>query len=220
MKNTPTKQRLVDLIGLDAIENCASIEEPTEIEGWCDTETLADEIRRYAPKIAVEIGTWKGRSACAIAEAMPEDSCLICIDTFTGSFEHWITPEYREQLKEGLLNAFRRNVAARNLQHKIIALPLPSDLALRILAHYQIKVDLFWVDGSHEENQVKRDLMNAFRLLAPGGTLLGDDLDWDSVSSAVLTCAATLEGCSLISKPLANFTTFGDNGRCYKFSTK
>ena len=50
-------------------------------EGWMSDEELTELQRLAAGKRVLEIGTWKGRSACAMALAGAE---VFCLDTFTG----------------------------------------------------------------------------------------------------------------------------------------
>jgi hypothetical protein len=63
-------------------------------EGWMSDEELAELQNLAAGKTVLEIGTWKGRSACAMAQAGAE---VYCLDTFQGDAstgKEWVLPDF------------------------------------------------------------------------------------------------------------------------------
>jgi predicted O-methyltransferase YrrM len=48
-----------------------------------------------------------------------------------------------------------------------------------------VKADLIYIDGSHDEKDVYDDLSVYWDLLSPGGVVFGDDWPWEQVSNAV-----------------------------------
>jgi len=52
-------------------------------------------IERMKPTLAIEVGAWKGASSVVFARAMRHanpNSCLVCVDTWLGSIEHFTNP--------------------------------------------------------------------------------------------------------------------------------
>ena len=52
-------------------------------------------LARLKSSVGVEVGAWKGASSVVFARAMREanpDACLVCVDTWLGSIEHFTNP--------------------------------------------------------------------------------------------------------------------------------
>jgi predicted O-methyltransferase YrrM len=60
-------------------------------------------------------------------------------------------------------------------------------IAARWFARHQIQADLIYIDASHDEDDVYADLTHYWKLLRPGGIMLGDDWSdhWYGVICAV-----------------------------------
>ena len=127
-----------------------------------------------APRVAVEIGSFEGRSAVWLLRNLLRhpDSRLFCIDTFEGGAEHG--PDQTENL----FHRFRANLADAGAAGRVEALRGPSFEGLVGLIGRGIAADLVYVDGSHEAPDVLADLVLSFRLLRPGGVIICDDYWW------------------------------------------
>lgn len=127
-----------------------------------------------APRIAVEIGSFEGRSAVWLLENLLRhpDSRLFCIDTFEGGAEH--SPDQTGDL----FGRFRANLADAGVAARAEVLRGPSFEGLVDLIVRGIAADLVYVDGSHEAPDVLADLVLSFRLLRPGGIMICDDYLW------------------------------------------
>jgi hypothetical protein len=156
------------------------------------------------PVLGIEVGSFLGYSAIHFAKHLKKhnpDSKLICIDTWLGSYEHylfskngnhgWDKKDYM-QWKHGqssLYHKFISNVILHDVQDIIIPLPFPSTTGFKILNHvfnsHNVKADFAYIDGSHEEDEVYVDLYNYYHLLDKNGILCGDDWAWDSVRGDV-----------------------------------
>ena len=128
----------------------------------------------------------------AIARAHGLETSFICIDTWLGSSEHWLSAEDREHLGlEGghptLYRQFIANVVANDAVEDIYALPLTTVAAARVLEELGVVADAVYVDAGHEEAEVALDLELFSRRLRPGGVLFGDDYHprWPGVVRAV-----------------------------------
>ena len=139
------------------------------------------------PLRVVEIGSFEGRSTLWFLDRLLRhpDSRITCIDTFEGGAEHV------ETQTAGLHERFLSNLTASGHAEKAEVLRMPSfDGLSRLLARGD-RVDLVYVDGSHEAPDVLADLVLAFRLLAEGGVILCDDYLWSREETAqadVLGC--------------------------------
>lgn len=167
-----------------------------DLQGWrSDSYVLTEAIERVRPKLVLEIGTWKGRSAVNMArkcQALGLDTEIVCIDTWLGCKEHWLKDDadhYQSlRLKNGfptLYWTFLKNVVECGLQDIITPMPLPSDTAFHILRTMDVAADLIYIDGAHEYESVMRDLTLYWQLLADAGVLIGDDyVGWEGVTRA------------------------------------
>lgn len=167
-----------------------------DMQGWGSHEPVFETIigaRR--PKVIVEVGTWKGRSAIHMATLCRrhELRCeIICVDTWLGSPElvtvkakpkNYDSLNYRFGYPQ-LFYTFMRNVIDAGAQDMITPLPLSSDAAYFVLQQLGIVAELIYIDAGHEYESVIRDLGLYWDLLADNGVLLGDDYARSGVSRA------------------------------------
>jgi hypothetical protein len=86
------------------------------------------------PKLIVEVGSWKGKSAVWWAEQMREkgiDGAVICIDTWLGGLDHITRPrgpgwEIDKYFKHGystLYYQFLANIISKGVQDWIVPIP-------------------------------------------------------------------------------------------------
>lgn len=140
-------------------------------------------IRTLSPSVIIEVGSWKGHSANAMADickANKLDTRILCVDTWLGSREHWLKANYLEELhlqngRPTLYERFMGNVHARGNSDVVTPLPLPSRTAATVLGRHNVKADLIYIDGAHEYWDVMDDLVSYYPLLSSGGLMFGDD---------------------------------------------
>lgn len=163
---------------------------PSEVHGWNDHSTMFSELAKDA-KVVVEIGSWLGRSAIALAEACPNAE-IICIDTWLGAAEMWTNHADKERYEAlGLVHGypsiyyrFLANVVRAGRQSQITPMPMPASIGLRLLGKWSVRPDLIYIDGDHAVESVTEDIQNSLRLNPR--VLAGDDLGfWPGVTSAV-----------------------------------
>ena len=184
--------------GKDPYEGFDHTKYELDLQGWCNPEFFKKMIKKHRPKTIIEVGTWKGKSAIAMAEALKseglKDSKIICVDTFLGATE-FIAKE-DEDPKRGLRRVngyptiyyqFMANVVKTGHQDMIIPFPQTSTNAARFFSYGSDEFDMIFIDGSHEYDDVVDDLDNWSALLRDGGVLCGDDYCeyWDGVRQAV-----------------------------------
>lgn len=170
---------------------------PFDGHGWgSDSPAFRELILAQKPRLIIEVGTWKGGSALQMASVLEEaklPGTILCIDTWLGALEFWTDltdPERYGSLRHEhgwptVYFQFLANVCHRHLQHRIVPFPQTSATGALWLRHYGLRGDLIYIDGSHEEEDVYQDVLDYWEVLAPGGTLFGDDWSWDGVRIAV-----------------------------------
>jgi hypothetical protein len=150
------------------------------IQGWNgDHPVLAQLAGIATEKIVIDVGVWKGQSTITMAAAMKRaqlDSCVIAVDTFLGSVEHWGAALYtRANGMPDLYQTFLENAYYSGVADYIVPLPQTSTTAARILHFFDITAAVVHIDASHEYPDVMRDAEEFWKLLGEGGFLIGDD---------------------------------------------
>jgi hypothetical protein len=150
------------------------------VDGWNGEHPA---LRRLAAAggVVVDVGVWKGQSTIAMASAMRDagvEGCVIAVDTFLGSAEHWSLDGGsfpREHGLPDLYRAFLDNVHLKGVADRVVPLPQTSLTAAEILARVGIAPRLVHIDAAHDKANVVGDAEAYWRILAPGGILVGDD---------------------------------------------
>ena len=190
-----TKGELLDKLKLpDAFLNARPVESAT-LWGWHGEHPVFDNIiAEKAPGLIIEVGSWMGLSSVRMARALKHnglfDTAIICVDTWLGSLEHWVEDEWRPalELTDGYPSFYKNfvsNILLTGHADDIVPLPMPSLMAARYLALHGIQADVIYVDGSHDEDDVYRDVVAYWELLAPGGVLFGDDFPLPGVAASI-----------------------------------
>jgi hypothetical protein len=168
-----------------------------DLQGWESEHPLfAQLLQQIAPKVVVEVGTWKGASVihmAKVAETLNLATKFICVDTWLGSNDViWLDPELRRSLllRNGYPSMFRQfifNVIENGFTDNIYPLPATTTSGYHILKKLGIVPDLIYIDAGHEEEEVAIDVKLYYDLLREGGVLFGDDYDtgWMGVIRAV-----------------------------------
>jgi predicted O-methyltransferase YrrM len=147
------------------------------IQGWMEPDEL-----RYLAHLSysappgsnlVEIGSFKGRSACALG-LNPEIN-LYCVDIWP----------YIENDGQWWYDIFRHNTAHLSNVHPVVR---PSRYAAMEFAQQGMRFSVIFIDAEHTRYNVISDI-NAWRpLLAEGGILSGHDYEftgWPDVAPVV-----------------------------------
>lgn len=184
--------------GKDIYEGFDHLQYPYDPAGWgCESPAFETLIQRVKPKFVIEVGTWKGGSAIRMAGLLAENSLpdtpILCIDTWLGALEFWADQSQPERFlalecKHGYPSVYYRflaNICHSGHAKRITPFPLPATTAALWLLRTNLRADLIYIDGSHEEEDVYQDLLDYAPLIAPGGYLFGDDWAWTGVRDAV-----------------------------------
>jgi predicted O-methyltransferase YrrM len=122
--------------------------------------------------LALEVGSWKGRSSFVIANVCKEKGArLICIDTFIGSELNEF--HYKEALDMGASKFMDQYI-----RKYLAGLPVEYIVENSLLAHKHIKNDsvvFCFIDGNHCAPVIGQDLDNYWPKVKRGGIFSGHD---------------------------------------------
>jgi len=144
---------------------------------------------RDRPTRYLEIGVLEGRSLCWVMNNLlvHPDSSAVGIDLWEDEIVGWPNADAR------LLEArARQNTAEYGPRVELVR----GDSA-KVIASWrgQRQFDLVYIDGSHEPLAVMTDACLAWKILAPGGVMVWDDVAQVDVEAVVkaflLTCAGS-----------------------------
>lgn len=149
-----------------------------EVPGWMTISELSWLEQQAAGKqLVVEFGSWKGRSSVALAAA----DRLVCVDKFVDEQQETgtgndLTAEFLAAIGDDSprVTAIRGDVSDRDF--------------VEALEHsYGGEADVVFIDASHDEASVRRDIATAKRLVRAGGIVCGHDYSyaWPGVMAAV-----------------------------------
>lgn len=132
-------------------------------------------VQTLQPKLILEIGTYLGVSAYAMALNAPPDCRIYTVDL----------PDAASASSVPELNRIDQTHIAKS-RHRVGEAFLRSPLQKQIVQiredsmtfraeRFMSNVDLIYVDGGHSRPIISKDTENAFRVLAANGTIIWDD---------------------------------------------
>ncbi len=144
-------------------------------------------------RLIVEIGIYEGASTVWWSDNFLEhpESKLITMDPFTGSEEHIASPGEYPTLNR-IEQIARCNVAKSKQPGRVdIRKGCSWDLYPFLKEELKDGIDILYVDGSHTQNSVMRDVSLFYPHVKSGGAIIFDDYGWETVKVAVDACANT-----------------------------
>ena len=155
-----------------------NIERALTVEGWMYEPELKYLAHAASTRKRIaEIGSWKGRSATAMA--LNTEGLVFCVDTWSGHLEaseHFSVDCFKDFLKN-----------TKDIPN-ILPIPLESTHAAAIFKRYGFQFDMVFIDGLHHFEGVVDDIKAWRELLAPDAIFCGHDYghrDWLGVEQAV-----------------------------------
>jgi len=160
-------------------------------DGWMsitELDWLTEEAARH--KRIVELGSYMGRTTVALASSTKGE--VWAIDDFRGLRNTKFNGPEKEiarhmSYQDDLFERFQKNIAGHE-NVKVIEAD-HADLAKMppewIRGKDEDKPDMVFIDGGHEYEEVKRDILAWKERLAPGGLLCGHDSNWPGVRRAI-----------------------------------
>jgi predicted O-methyltransferase YrrM len=174
----------------DPLDLTAVMARVADVQGWMSPDqaaTLYQSARRCPPEgTIVEIGSFQGRSTIVLASAAPPGVSVIAIDPHAGNdrgpqeiagYAHAADDDHA---------AFRANLVAAGVAHRVRHLRMFSDAALH---EVDGSVDVLYIDGAHRYGPARADIAQWGARVGDGGTMLIHD----SFSSIGVTLAILRE---------------------------
>jgi predicted O-methyltransferase YrrM len=124
--------------------------------------------------IAVELGSWHGRSTIAIRDALPESASLFAVDMFSGNCLAAGAFDPSE------LDRFQANTEGHGAIQAVI-----DESAAAATGFADGSIDMVFVDADHSYPAIRADLLAWAPKLKPGGLMCGHDWGWVGVRVAV-----------------------------------
>jgi hypothetical protein len=164
-----------------------------DVQGWNGNHpSLAHFASAEGQRVVIDVGVWKGQSTITMAQSMKRlaiDGVVIAVDTFLGSPEHWDSDAalfHRHHGYPDLYWTFLSNVARADVAGYVIPMPQTATSAARILRGMGIRASIIHVDAAHEYRDVLQDAEDYWKILEPGGVMIGDDYhpSWPGVMRA------------------------------------
>ena len=150
------------------------------IEGFFNFEGLYTEQVNFFSDDSnfLEIGCYYGKSTIFLSESIKESGKNIklhVIDTFDGYGNSKIENNFYEVFKKNVFNSGSDEII------KIYS-GKSEDEILKFKDEF---FEFIFIDGSHDYDDVKRDIQNCLKKLKIGGVLSGHDYDYTPVKNAV-----------------------------------
>jgi predicted O-methyltransferase YrrM len=145
------------------------IDRALSIRGWMAPEELqflADHASNHQ-RIA-EVGSWRGRSTAALADNT--NGVVYAIDTWAGSPETDFDQEFIAGGPEWLYQDFLQHAAPNVVPVRMTSVDAAADFAAKGQTF-----DMIFIDGAHDYQSVRTDILDWYPLLEPGGLLCGHD---------------------------------------------
>jgi predicted O-methyltransferase YrrM len=130
--------------------------------------------RRDEALEVLEIGSWEGRSAIFFLQYLKRCR-LTCIDTFAGSAEHTLRPNWAAALPH-VEERFDSNLA--EFGARVEKIKSTSSLGLAGLLAENRRFDLVYVDGSHHSMDAQADAVFSWPMVRDRGIVIFDDYEW------------------------------------------
>jgi predicted O-methyltransferase YrrM len=188
-----------------------SSNKPSNIQKFGDNQILINACKSINAQNIIEVGSWFGNSSIAFAnylvENQPDNGCVICVDTWLGGLDHWISTDYTKRedkvddeilmchhferdlnisnSEPNIYNEFLNNVSKSGYSEYLIPLRQTSYIGAKILKYFKIKADFIFIDGSHEYLDCYNDLVSYWPILNSGGIIAVDDLQFVTVLNAI-----------------------------------
>jgi beta-1,4-mannosyl-glycoprotein beta-1,4-N-acetylglucosaminyltransferase len=143
-------------------------------------------------KTVIEIGSWHGRSSRALADNLPDNGRLFCVDHWAGSAVERNTNHQSAAWNDGdhAFLEFSDNLSDHIQSGKVIPVRMSSKNASAWFKKQGIKADLIFIDAGHTYEEVKEDIGLWKDVVFENGILSGHDYNytdgmWAGVTQAV-----------------------------------
>lgn len=140
--------------------------------GWLNHgPLLLDLLDQHRPRVVVELGSWMGASAIAMARSVRRwGGTVTCVDTWAGELnDDGGSPAGKSPL---MLLTCARSMVEAGVNASVRLIPAMTSDAAR---HWTLPIDFLYVDADHGYASVRADLESWVPFVTPGGVIAGDD---------------------------------------------
>lgn len=146
-----------------------NLEHALTVEGYMDLQDMEYlALAASRSRMIVEIGSWHGRSACALAGNT--SGLVFCVDTWSGNL-----CGLSRGLKPDLFATFAINTSSYS---NVLAMRTDSLTAAKMFESAEMRFDMIHIDGSHDYESVKEDIVAWGKLATENAIICGHD--WGS----------------------------------------
>ncbi len=204
------------------------------------TDLIALILEIVRPVFWLEVGSMLGGSAIKVALAVKEgkfSTSIVCMDPWTGDVNMWAWEEAAVQkghwrflrLQKGIptiYDRFRANVVESGQADVIIPIVTSSLVGMKLLSRLKFEQRIssmphvIYLDSAHEQHETLTEITLAWRLLAPGGVLWGDDWRWEAVRVDVEKFARSLDKAAVNGDLYRSIAKSLQNRRTITYSAK
>ena len=158
--------------------------------GWFNHGPLVlDLLEQHRPRVVVELGTWLGASAIAMARSVRRwGGTVTCVDIWSGAMNADGGAVLGPPL---MLASCARAMIEAGISASVRLIPSLSGLAA---ATWRGPIDCLYIDADHSAIGCRVDLEAWAPFVVPGGLIMGDDYDhprypgvraaWDAAEAA------------------------------------
>lgn len=141
---------------------------------------LAETASLLKPKSTIiEIGSFIGKSARALADNSPSDCTIHCVDPW--NYKILWSDRRIQVVDQTNFGMFYCNLGDHIKNKKVI----PHIMTWNEFNADNIQADFIFIDGDHTTESVIFDIDKALLHIKPGGMIAGHDYNWESVQLAV-----------------------------------
>jgi len=144
---------------------------PKDVDGLISDEQgqiMQQYAREMVNDVAVEIGSYRGKSACYIGSAMPDTAHLYCIDPWNNSNVN----RYGFRFTDENLSMFKKNVRLCGLESRVTPI---QGFSSEVSPSWEKPISLLYIDGGHEYEEVLADIDGFLPHMVSKGVILFDD---------------------------------------------
>lgn len=154
-----------------------SINNWKDVDGWFDDNDASrynSIVERYSFGNFVEVGVWKGRSFASVIQNLLKNQYknIYAVDHWLGSSTE-LNTTHAEALTTDLFAVFTNNMSQLGVENTYTALRMDSVEASKQFDDECF--DVIFIDGDHEYEPFKQDLIHWYPKLKVGGTICGHD---------------------------------------------
>ena len=134
---------------------------------------ILDLLEQHRPRVVVELGTWMGASAIAMARSVRRwGGTVTCVDTWAGELDDdGGSPADRPPI---MIGTCARAMIDAGVGASVRLIPAST---AAVALTWRGPIDFLWVDADHSHAGVLADLRAWVPHVRPGGVIAGDDYE-------------------------------------------